>query len=477
MTRTADVIVLGVGTCGEDMALRLVAAGLDVIGIEERLVGGECPYFACLPTKAMIRCANLLAEARRADGLVGRVEATGDWARVATRVRDEITGGWDDAGAVSRLEERGGRFVRGRGRLLGHGTVAVGDTTLEARRGIIVATGSRPVIPPIPGLDHVHYWTTRDAVRAASPPASLAILGGGAVGCELAQVFARFGTRVTLLEAADRLLPGEEPEASAAVAAALARDGVNVRCGAQVSEILPRDGGVALALTDDPVVEADRLLLAVGRTANVEGLGAEAAGVDVAPGYVVVDGRMRAGPGVWAVGDVTGRAMVTHVALYQASIAVADVLGREPRPADYGALPRATFTDPEVGGVGSTEREAREAGLDVDVVVKQVPATFRGWLHAAGGEGLIKLVVDRGSGTLAGATVVGPRGVDVMGMLALAIHASVPIDDLVSMIYPFPTFLGGIGEALGAYGRGLVTVLDPGNEPLVTDGRVAAPSG
>lgn len=466
---TTDVIVLGVGTCGEDISLRLMAAGLDVTGIEARLIGGECPYFACLPTKSMIRSANLLQEARRADGLVGSVDVSADWSLVAARVRDEITGGWDDSYAVARFEGNGGTFIRGRGRLTGPTTVAVDGVEYEARRGIVVATGSQPAIPPIPGLVDVDYWTTRDAIQASELPSSMLVLGGGAVGCELSQVFARFGVSVTIVEGRDRLLPMEEPEASAAIAEAFESEGIETVTGARVESISGEVGAVTATMSNRSQVSAERLLVATGRAVDVEGLGLDAADMSAPDGFIEVDERVRAAPGIWAVGDVTGVGMFTHVAMYQGSITVGDILGKDPAPADYTVLPRATFTDPEVGSVGLTEAQARDIGYDVEVVVKQVGSTFRGWLHKTGNAGVIKLVVDRGSGALLGGTSVGPHGGDVLGMLGVVMKTGTPVADLVDMIYAFPTFYGGVGEAIGAYGRGLMQVLDPGSTPMFTD--------
>lgn len=206
---------------------------------------------------------------------------------------------------------------------------------------------------------------------------------------------------------------------------------------------------------------AERLLLAVGRTVDADGLGLEAAGLELSDGFIEVDEHLRAADGIWAMGDVTGKGLFTHVAMYQAPIVEAGILGTAPPPADYGALARGTFTDPEVGAVGMSEAEAREAGLDVTVTVKDVPATFRGWLHGPGNEGILKLVVDREAGVLVGATAVGPHGGDVLGMLSLAVHARIPIEELGRMIYAFPTFHGGVGEAMGTFARALVPVLDP----------------
>ncbi|MDX1615227.1 MAG: NAD(P)/FAD-dependent oxidoreductase [Candidatus Promineifilaceae bacterium] len=461
-----DVIVLGVGTCGEDLSLRLLGAGLDVVGIEGALVGGECAYWACLPSKMMIRAANVLAEARRVAGLAGQAEVAADWAPVAARVRAEASGGWDDAVAVARFEGRGGRLVHGWGRLTGPNTVAVGDDIFRARRGIVIATGSKPAIPPIPGLDQVDYWTTHDVIQTETLPASLIVLGGGAVGCELGQVLARFGVRVTIVEAQDRLLPAEEPEASAALTAALEAEGLAVLSGAGANRVAAEEGSISVTLADGATLSAERLLVATGRTVDLSGLGLASVGLDPQARFIEVDDRLRAAEGIWAMGDVTAKAMFTHVALYQSAIVAAQLLGREHPPARYAAVPRATFTDPEVGAVGLTEAEARAAGRDVVVIVKELGATFRGWLHRAG-PGVIKLVAERDSTALIGATAVGPRAGEVLGLLSLAVHQAVPLSDLRSMIYAFPTFFGGVGEAIGAYGRGLSTVIDPPYEGFV----------
>lgn len=455
------------GTCGEDAALRLAGAGLDVVGVEANLIGGECPYWACLPTKWLVRTANLLSEARRADGRVGRVSVDPDWSLVASQLRAEVTGGWDDSAGVSRFEAKGGRFVRGWGRVIGPRTVEVNGETFVARIGILVATGSAPLIPSVPGLADVDYWTHHEAVQAEELPPTMAVLGGGAVGCELGQVLARFGVAVTIVEGADRILANGEPEASAAVAEALARDGVTVIAGARANRVMTQDGKVTLDIGDGRLVGADRLLVATGRSADVEALGVTSAGATVDRGFVQVDGLMRAADGMWAIGDVTGKALLTQVAEYQGRIAVEDILGGEPEPADYSVNPLVTFTDPEVGSVGLTEEQAIADGYEVNVVVKDLQRTFRGWLHRTGNTGLIKLVTSEGR--LLGATVVGPRAGDVLGTLALAVKEQTPLDHLVDSIFAFPTFYGGIGEAVGAYGRGVTRVLDPETAPLFDD--------
>ena len=469
MRETCDVIVLGMGTCGEDAALRLAKAGVDVVGIEGGLIGGECPYWACLPTKLMVRSALLVTEARRADGLVGSVRVDPDWELIASRVRSEVTGGWDDSAGVARFEVKGGRFIRGWGKITAPRTVQVDDTEVVARRGILLAPGSSPLIPPIPGLSDVSFWTNHEAVATESLPQSLLVLGGGSVGCELGQVFARFGSTVTIVEGEERLLTSEEPEASSLVAEALESEGVQLRLGTAAESVHEQGGSVVLSLSDGSSVKGERLLVATGRKADAESIGVNSADAATNNGFIEVDDRMRAADGLWAIGDITGEALLTQIAEYQGMIAVEDILGAEPTPADYSALPRATFTDPEVGGVGLTEDEARAAGHAVMVTVKDVRATFRGWLHATGNSGLIKLVADRSEDRLLGGTDVGPSATDVRGFLALAVQERIPLQHLVNSIYAFPTFYGGIGEALGAYGRGIVRVLDPDTLPMFDD--------
>jgi pyruvate/2-oxoglutarate dehydrogenase complex dihydrolipoamide dehydrogenase (E3) component len=424
----------------------------------------------------MIRAANTLQEARRVEGMAGHAAVSPTWDPVAARVRAEATGGWDDSIAVARFEGRGGRLVHGRGVLTGPRTVAVGGERFTARRGVVIATGSQPAIPPIPGLAEVDYWTTHDVIQLETPPRSLVVLEGGAVGCELGQILARFGVQVTIVEAADRLLPAEEPEASAVVETAFAAEGIRVQTGSAAERISRRDGAIVVTLTGGEELAGERLLVATGRKVDLRGLGLESAGLDGSARHLQVDERMRAADGIRGMGDVTGVAMFTHVALYQAAIVAADILGEDHPPARYDAVPQATFTDPEVGSVGLRESDALAAGMDVVVAVKQVPATFRGWLHASGG-GVIKLVADRETGVLVGATAAGPHGGEMLGLLSLAVHARLPLAALRSMIYAFPTFYGGIGEALGAYGRGLSTVIDPGYRGFELLDTAGSPAG
>jgi pyruvate/2-oxoglutarate dehydrogenase complex dihydrolipoamide dehydrogenase (E3) component len=310
-----DVVVIGLGVGGEEVAGRLAEAGLSVVGVERRLVGGECPYWGCVPTKMMIRAANLLAEARRVPGLAGSIEVQPDWTPVAKRIREEATDFWDDTVAVERFTGKGGTFIRGEARLVGPREVAVGERTFVARRAIVIGTGTTASIPPIDGLAGAPLWTNREAVEVESLPSSLVVLGGGSVGSELAQVFARFGTSVQVVEALDRLLSVEEPEASEVARAALARDGVTVRTGVSAQRVR-YDGTVfTLTLADESTVVGEKLLVATGRRAGLDGLGLERVGLDPTARAITVDGRMRAGQGIWAIGDVTGHGAFTHVAM------------------------------------------------------------------------------------------------------------------------------------------------------------------
>ena len=443
-----DVIVVGMGVGGEAVAEELAEAGLEVLGIENRLVGGECPYWACVPTKMMVRATDALGEARRVGELAGSATVRPDWAPVARRIRDDATDDWDDTVAVERFESKGGRFVRGTARVTGPKTVEVDGYEISASRGLVIATGTGPAIPPIDGLSEVPYWTNREAVETTEVPGSLTVIGAGAVGCEFAQVFARFGAEVHVVEVAPRLLALEEPEAGELLAAVFTREGIGVVTGAQITSVGHDGNHFSVRLGDGTTLDSERLLVATGRRSDLAGLGLDAAGLDASARSVPVDANLRAADGVWAVGDITGKGAFTHVATYQARIAVADILGRPHEPADYRALPRVTFTDPEVGAVGMTEAQAREAGLAVRTAVTQIPSSARGWIHKAGNDGLIKLVADTGRGVLVGATSMGPAGGEVLGALAVAVHGQVPIAVLSEMIYAYPTFHRAIEDAL-----------------------------
>ena len=451
--RDVDVIVVGMGPGGEEAAERLADAGLSVAGVDDRLVGGECPYWACVPSKMMIRAANLLAEARRIPGMAGAVQVQPDWAPVARRIRVEATDDWDDKVAVDRFTGKGGQFFRGHGRLTAPDQVTVGGQVLRARRGIVLNPGTEPYLPPIDGLADTPYWTNREAIEATEVPRSLLVMGGGPVGVELSQVFARFGARVTVLEGTRHLVPAEEREACELLQEVFARDGIDVRTGATAAAV--RHDGVRFTVTladGAGQVTADAVLVATGRRTDLAGLGVGVVGVDESGRTIPVDDHLRVAPGVWAVGDVTGHGAFTHMSMYQANIVVADILGQPLSPAEYHAVPRVTFTDPEIGSVGLTEAQAREQGITVRTGLAKVPESARGWIHQVGNDGFIKLVADADRGILVGATSVGPVGGEVLSMLTLAVHARIPVPRLREMIYAYPTFHRTIESALQALG-------------------------
>ncbi|CNE91851.1 pyruvate/2-oxoglutarate dehydrogenase complex%2C dihydrolipoamide dehydrogenase component [Mycobacterium tuberculosis] len=441
----------GLGPGGEFAAGALAEAGLEVVGIEAELVGGECPYWGCVPSKMMVRAADALAEAGRVQYLAGEGKASPDWSLVAGRIRREATDGWNDRAAADRLEAKNVRLLRGTAKLAGSRRVTVGDRAFEARRGVLLATGSRPVVPPVPGLAATPYWTNRDAIAAEEVPASLLVLGGGAIGVELAQVFARFGGAVTVLEGRDRLLGREEPEAGELAAEVLRADGVAVRTGVRAGRVDHDGTAFQVRLEGDPhPLRAERLLVATGRRADLAALAVETVGLDPAAPAVPTDGQMRAGAGLWAVGDITGRGAFTHVSMYQAQIAVRDILGRPGRDADYRALPRVTFTDPEIGAVGLTERQARDRGLRVRTGTVPIASSTRGRIHGPGNEGFVKLVQDADRGVLVGATSAGPAGGEVLYGLNVAVHTETPTGVLEQMIYTYPTFHRAVEAALHA---------------------------
>ncbi|MEU8816549.1 NAD(P)/FAD-dependent oxidoreductase [Actinoplanes sp. NPDC048796] len=438
-----DVVVMGLGVGGEEAAGRLAAAGLNVVGVENTLVGGECPYWGCVPTKMMVRAGSAIAEAWRIPGLAGVATVTPDWQPVAKRIREVATDDWNDKVAVDRFTGKGGHFVRGTARAVGPGKIQVNDQVYAATRGVVIATGTAAVIPPIDGLAGTPYWTNREVVELEVLPETLLVLGGGAIGVELAQVLARFGVQVTIIEGSARLLAMEEPESSEVAATALTADGVTIRTGVHATHV-SYDEGFTVTLDDGSTLTGEKLLVATGRAARLTGL--EELGVDTSARFVKTDEWMRAGDKVWAVGDVTGNGAFTHMAMYEADVAVRDILGQGGPAADYRAKPRVTFIDPEIGAVGLTEKQARDAGLDVRVGYVPLSSTSRGFIHGPGNDGFIKLIA--AGGVIVGATTAGPSGGEMIGALSVAVHASVPVSTLHSTIWAYPTFHRGIGSAL-----------------------------
>jgi pyruvate/2-oxoglutarate dehydrogenase complex dihydrolipoamide dehydrogenase (E3) component len=423
-----DVVVLGLGAGGEHAALKLAESGLTVVGVESGLVGGECPFWGCTPSKLLIHTAHQ-----------GQ-----PWRRAAERIR-EANHDWHDEQHAGPLEEAGVRIVRGHGRLAGPGRVEVDGTTYDARLGVLLNSGTTPAVPPIDGLADTPYWTNRDVMRQTEPPASLVVIGAGPIGAELGQAFARFGTRVTMLEAKDRMLCPEEPEACEVVSAALRADGVEIRVDVEIERVRHGDQGFEVEVGGE-VVRAERLLVAAGRSMNLVDIGLETVGLDPDADRVDTDERMRAAERLWAVGDITGQGAYTHLSIYQAQVAVRDLLGRDGPWADYRAVGRVTFTDPEVGSVGLSEEQARRAGLRVSVGHAEIPRSSRGWINEA--EGIVKVVADADRGVLVGGTVVAPYGGEVLGLLTAAVHAEIPLATLRGMHYAYPTFHRAIASAL-----------------------------
>jgi pyruvate/2-oxoglutarate dehydrogenase complex dihydrolipoamide dehydrogenase (E3) component len=449
-----DVIVIGLGVGGEELGGRLARAGLSVLGIEKTLVGGECPYWGCIPSKMMVRAGNALAEAGRVNRVAGQAEALPGWSPVAARVRD-ATANWDDTVAVERFERRGGTFLRTEARITGPGVVEADGRRFRARRGIVIATGGEPGVPPIEGIQDVDAWSNREAIRAERLPDSMVILGAGPIGLELGQAFHRFGTQVTFVEMGPHALPMEEPENGEAMDALVREEEMRLVTGMSATSVRRVGGGVEVSLEDGTNIRGERLLVATGRRLTIGSLGVEAIGLDPEARSIPTDEHLRAAEGVWAIGDVTGHGAFTHVAMYEARIATADILGQDHRPADYRAVPRVTFTDPEVASVGLTEARALEAGLPVRTGMVDTRSSARGWIHGPGAEhGVIKLVADERQEVLVGASVMSPAAGEVVGLLVLAIEERIPIGALRALIYPYPTLVRGVEDALRELGLG-----------------------
>ncbi|MEV6932328.1 NAD(P)/FAD-dependent oxidoreductase [Dactylosporangium sp. NPDC051485] len=440
--RSFDVVVVGAGPGGEVAAGRLAEAGLEVAIVEDRKVGGECSYWACIPSKALLRPGELLAEARRVPGVAEAVTGPLDAAAVLRR-RDELIGGLDDAGQLPWLQERGITLVRGRGRLDGERRVVVGKEVLEARRAVILAGGTAPALPPIEGLAEAAPWTNREATTARELPGRLVVLGGGVVGSELTQAYASLGTRVTLIEGERRLLPREEEFACEQVTAALTELGVDIRCGQKAAGVRREGDRVVVALGDGSTAEGDQLLVATGRVPESHDLGLSAVGLPEG-GYIEADEHTRV-PGkdwLYVIGDLNGRALFTHMAKYQAALAAGHILGKPiaaTHLADGPGAPRVIFTDPQVAAVGHTTASAKAAGLDVRVVDLGTSANAGGSYYGSGARGTSRFLIDERRQVLVGATITGSEVADFLHAATIAIVGEVPLSRLRHAVPAFPT--------------------------------------
>jgi pyruvate/2-oxoglutarate dehydrogenase complex dihydrolipoamide dehydrogenase (E3) component len=441
MRENGRVVVLGAGSSGEHFvgALRALDADVEIVVVERALAGGECSYYACVPTKTLLRPTEALAAARIAPGAAEAVTGELDPERVFWW-RDQVTDGRDDTWHARWLTGQGAELVRGDARVLRPGVVAVEDREIEYGK-LVVATGSSPAVPPIPGLEDVDCWTSKDAVWAGEIPESLVVLGGGPVGCELAQFFRRMGSAVTIIDPNERLLPRLDADAGTLLHERFGEDGIDVRLETRAERVEPTSGGVRLDLSSGGTLAASRILVATGRRPNIQGFGLEALDVELTARGIVVDERMRASDDVWAIGDVAGVALLTHVGKYQARVAAANIAGRD-MTADYRAIPASVFTDPQVASVGRTEGDA--------VVTSSYRmeggrlSTYERPLRP----GLVKLAADAERRVLVGAVAVGPEASEWLGQVTLAVRAAVPLEVLLDTIHPYPTFSEAIFSGL-----------------------------
>jgi pyruvate/2-oxoglutarate dehydrogenase complex dihydrolipoamide dehydrogenase (E3) component len=438
--REFDVVILGAGPAGEVAAGRLGESDLSVAIVEPHLIGGECSFYACMPSKALLRPGELLAEVRRIPGVAEAV--TGDIdARAVLERRDEIIHNLDDSHMEPWLTDRGVTIVRGAGRFEGERRVMVGDDTLVAGKAVIVATGSAPVIPPIDGLREARIWTNREVTTSKEVPERLAILGGGVVGVEMAQAWSSLGSQVSLIEAGERVLAREEPFASAQVEDALRENGVEIHKGAKATAVRSRDGEIEVELESGDTVSGDELLVAIGRRPNTADLGRDTIGLE--PGKPVeVDDFMRASDWLYAIGDVNGRALLTHMGKYQARIAADNILG----PAgpclilDGARAPRVVFTDPQVAAVGYTLEAAKAAGINASAVEVSTQASAGASFYGRDETpGTSRLVIDDDARLIVGATFTGPEVSEWLQAATIAVVGEVPLERLAHAVPAFPT--------------------------------------
>ena len=446
MAENFDAVILGMGPGGEMVAGRLLGAGKNVAVVERELLGGECAYWACIPSKTLLRPAEVKGEATRAQGTSAPPLDLKD----AFDYRDTMIRNLDDSEQVESYEEQGARVIRGEGCLDGSGRVEVNGEVLEADH-VVVATGSAPSMLPVEGIEDVTVWTNREATTTREVPERAVVIGGGPNGIETSQWLSRMGCRVTLVQSPDRLINREDPRVGEIIQEIFEEEGIGVRVGRRVEEARKESDGSAVATLDDgEEIVTDVLVMVAGRTPRVEGIGLESVGVEVNENGLSVDDhcRVEGVPGLWAVGDVTGILPFTHVASYQGSIVADNILGGD-RRADYRGVPRVVFSDPEIAATGMTEDEAREQGIDIAATTLDLPSVLaRSTTYEKDPRGTFGLVVDRGERVLIGAWAVAPLAGEWIHQACLAVRTRIPVDALLDSVFQFPTFSQAYLQAL-----------------------------
>jgi dihydrolipoamide dehydrogenase len=445
MMEKFDVILLGMGPGGEAAAGRLIKGGKEVAVVEKELIGGECAYWACIPSKTLLRPPEAKSGARRTFGTTTPTLEMNE----LFDYRDSMIRNLDDSGQTEGYEKKGVTVVKGEGRLSGPGKVEVNGETLEAEH-VIVATGSEPNMPPVEGLDEVTVWTNREATTTREVPGRVLIIGGGPNGVEASQWLSRFGSEVTIVQSPERLMNREDPEVGRLIKEALEDEGIRVLTGRKAVKARMAGESAVVELDDGTEIETDVVVIAAGRKPRTEGIGLETVDVESRDKGLPIDDHCRLDgmPGLWALGDVTGIALFTHVALYQGRVVADNILGKE-RLADYRGIPRVAFSDPEIAACGLTEERAREEGIDVAAATLDVTkAIARPWTYEENPRGSLSLVADRERGVLVGAWAVAPLAGEWIHQASQAIRAEIPIETLLDSVAQFPTYSEAYLEAL-----------------------------